>query len=96
MITQEDNERISNPSTEEEVKVVVFSLNVDNTSGHDGFSGLFFQKCWDIIGKEITRMVQDFFARQGLPTYITHTNLVPIPKREKVVTFSDLRPSLIK
>ena len=96
LITQEDNERISNPSTEEEVKVVVFSLNVDNTSGHDGFSGLFFQKCWDTIGKDITRIVQDFFARQGLPTYITHTNLVPIPKREKVVTFSDLRPSLIK
>jgi len=37
-------------------------------------------------------MVNAFFCGQELPRYITHTNLVLIPKKELVSTFGDLRP----
>lgn len=37
-------------------------------------------------------MVKAFFCGQELPRYVNHTNLVLIPKKEKVNTFGDLRP----
>lgn len=37
-------------------------------------------------------MVQDFFCGQQLPKYITHSNLVLIPKKEHINSFTDLRP----
>lgn len=37
-------------------------------------------------------VVKAFFCGQELPRYITHTNLVLIPKKEFPKTFSDLRP----
>lgn len=40
---------------------MVFELNGDSASGPDGFSGLFFQICWDIIGDDITRTVRIYF-----------------------------------
>ncbi|XP_069148302.1 uncharacterized protein [Solanum lycopersicum] len=39
-----------------EVKLAVFDLNADSTSGPDSFSGHFFQICWGIIKEDITRM----------------------------------------
>jgi len=76
----------------DEVKKVVFGLNKDSTSGPDGFSGHFFQDCWDIIKEDVTNMVRAFFSGQQLPRFITHTNLILIPKKENVKTFVDLRP----
>lgn len=36
--------------TQEEVKRAVFDINLNNSAGLDGFSSLFFQYSWDIIG----------------------------------------------
>ena len=57
-----------------------------------GLSGAFYQHCWDILGKNIFKMVQDFFICNSLPKSKTHTNLVVLPKREKTRTLCDLRP----
>uniref|UniRef100_A0A1U7VHC3 Uncharacterized protein LOC104213858 n=1 Tax=Nicotiana sylvestris TaxID=4096 RepID=A0A1U7VHC3_NICSY len=37
-------------------------------------------------------MVRDFFNGHELPKCVTHTNLVLLPKKKEVTTFSDLRP----
>nr|XP_016500520.1 PREDICTED: uncharacterized protein LOC107818927 [Nicotiana tabacum] len=37
-------------------------------------------------------MVKAFFNGHELPRYITHTNLVLLPKKKEVVSFSDMRP----
>ncbi|XP_049390321.1 uncharacterized protein LOC125854782 [Solanum stenotomum] len=73
LITQEDNDSISKPPTENAVKIVVNALNGNNTSGPDSFSRLLFQTCWDILGKDITRMVQTFFAGQELLRFFKST-----------------------
>ncbi|XP_060170531.1 uncharacterized protein LOC132601468 [Lycium barbarum] len=61
----------------------------DRTSGP--VSGHFFQTCWHIISENVTNMVRDFFCGQELPRFITHTNLVLIPKKEVINTFTDMR-----
>ncbi|WMV24325.1 hypothetical protein MTR67_017710 [Solanum verrucosum] len=37
----------------EEIKKVVFELNGDSTSGPDGFTGYFYQTCWEIVGEDL-------------------------------------------
>nr|XP_009780470.1 PREDICTED: uncharacterized protein LOC104229514 [Nicotiana sylvestris] len=47
MVTLEQNLELSRFPTLEEVKVVVFELSVESSSGPDGFAGLFYQTCWE-------------------------------------------------
>jgi len=37
-----------------EIKTVVFNLNGNSASGPDGFGGVFYHSCWDIIGTDNT------------------------------------------
>lgn len=74
------------------MKEVVFSLNKDSAYSPDGFSGGFFQSCWDTIKGDICKMVMAFFCGSEVPKYVSQTNVVLIPKKEKVSRFLDLRP----
>ncbi|XP_060177773.1 uncharacterized protein LOC132607707 [Lycium barbarum] len=92
MISKDQNSRIIEMPNEEEIKTIVFSLNRESSGGPDGFTGLFYQTCWSIIGGDITNMVTSFFNGAALPKFITHTNLVLLPKMDVTNTFSDMRP----
>lgn len=48
--------------TMEEIKQAVFSISANSASGPDGFSSLFFQSCWEIVGTDVAAAVRDFFA----------------------------------
>lgn len=80
-----------NPDSDQ-VKKVVFDLNRGSACGPDGFSGLFFQCCWEIVREDITKLVRAFFCGHELPKYNTHTNLELLPKKGVVRNFSNLRP----
>ncbi|XP_060195442.1 uncharacterized protein LOC132624727 [Lycium barbarum] len=92
MVFEEDNLWFEAEPTKEEVKAVVFQLNGESAGGSDGFTGVFYQACWEIIGEDVTNMVKAFFCGVELPKFVTHTNLVLLPKKEMVNTFSDMRP----
>ncbi|XP_060183206.1 uncharacterized protein LOC132613175 [Lycium barbarum] len=55
-----------------EVKEAVFALNGESACGPDGFIGLFFQSCWEIIKQDMVDMVQTFFDMRpiGLSNFI--------------------------
>lgn len=74
------------------MKKAVFSLNADSAWGPDGFTGKFYQACWDIIAGDVVKMMQSFFCGHELPRYVTCTNVVLIPKKKEVMTFSVMRP----
>ncbi|WMV30576.1 hypothetical protein MTR67_023961 [Solanum verrucosum] len=61
IISEADNTILCRQPTLEEIKRAVFNLNGVSTSGPDGLSGAFYQCCWDIVGTDIFRMVQEFF-----------------------------------
>lgn len=67
-------------------------MNSNSASGPDGFTGKFSQTCWDIVAKDIVKMVRAFFCGHELSRYITCTNLVSIPKKKEINTFSYLIP----
>lgn len=91
MIMLEENDHMTALPCEEEVKEVIFQLSGSSAAGPDDFTGLFFQYCWEIMVSDVTNMVKAFFCGEMLPRYITHTNLVLLPKKEEVKIFSDLR-----
>jgi len=67
--------------TKEQVKNVVFNLSGDSVSGPDCFTSLFDQYYWDIVGDDVWKLVFAFFEANTLPKYITHSNLVLMPKK---------------
>lgn len=87
---EEDNENIITLPDEKEVRTAVFSLNGSSACRPDGFTGAFYQDSWDIIGNDFTRLVKAFFCGQELTTFITHTNLILLPKKKIVKGFADL------
>ncbi|XP_059310607.1 uncharacterized protein LOC132061950 [Lycium ferocissimum] len=89
MFSHYQNMELCAYASKEEVKQAVFALSGDSASGPDGFTGLFYQQCWEIIGDDV---LLSFFDGTELPKSVTHTNLVLIPKKHHVQSFSDLRP----
>lgn len=74
------------------MKVAIFNLNGESACGLDGFTSVFYQVCWDIVGIDVFRIVNSFFMGHTLPKAITHTNLVLLPKKNLEQNFSGLRP----
>lgn len=61
MISGDWNDQINEIPEEEEVKNAVFGLNAKSAGGPDGYTGKFYQACWNIIAKNMTKMVKAFF-----------------------------------
>ncbi|KAL3516330.1 hypothetical protein ACH5RR_023232 [Cinchona calisaya] len=80
----------------EELRPVVFSLDAHSAPGQDGFSSLFFVKCWDIIKEDIMAVATYFFLGHSLPKSFDATQIVLIPKRQNPITFSDFRPTTLR
>nr|XP_016434202.1 PREDICTED: uncharacterized protein LOC107760632 [Nicotiana tabacum] len=91
-ISREDNDMLNKIPIEKEIKDFIFSLSPHSTAGPDGFNGTFFQSCWDIIQKEVTAFVIEFFTGKGLTKLYSHTCLVLILKIDNPATFADFRP----
>lgn len=63
----QDNASLELLPSEEEVRQVVFGMDGESAAGPDGFTGLFFTSCWDIVGQDVVKAVQDFFVGADLP-----------------------------
>ncbi|XP_059295493.1 uncharacterized protein LOC132048825 [Lycium ferocissimum] len=92
MIKLEDNVLLEEQPSMEEVKKVVFELSSDSACGPDGFSGIFYQKCWEVIKVDVFNVVKAFFEGHTLHKSINHTKLVLLPKKNVVESFSNMRP----
>ena len=92
MVTEEDNRKLMQPVTEEEVKRATFDLGGNKAPGPDGYTGIFFQKSWDIIGKQVCSLVADYFINGFSLAEVNRTDLVLIPKKECPESINDYRP----
>ena len=48
-------EVLTKPFTIEEIDLVVKHMPIDKAPGPDDFNGLFFKKCWHILGGDYRR-----------------------------------------
>ncbi|OIT33861.1 hypothetical protein A4A49_52065 [Nicotiana attenuata] len=54
----DDNEILTATPDTEEIRDDVFNMSSTSATGPEGYSGKFFQTCWDIIKEDITDFVQ--------------------------------------
>ncbi|XP_060190777.1 uncharacterized protein LOC132620077 [Lycium barbarum] len=64
--TEEQNQQLYEMPDEAEVKRAVFGLNGDSAGGPDGFTGRFFQACWEIIAKDLVTMQSGFVKGRSI------------------------------
>ncbi|XP_042038361.1 uncharacterized protein LOC121784262 [Salvia splendens] len=76
----------------DEVRAAVFGISGDSASGPDGFSSLFFQRCWDIVGADVVATVEDFFLGAPMPRSFTATTIILLPKKANPETWAEYRP----
>ncbi|XP_059291115.1 uncharacterized protein LOC132044631, partial [Lycium ferocissimum] len=88
---KEENKMLSAVPTLEEVKKAVFELSGDSASGRDSLNGVFYHSCWEIVSADVYNVVKAFWDGHKLLKAITHTNLVLLPKKNEVETFSAMR-----
>lgn len=80
MVSAEDNLKLTNLPSSEEIKNAVFSMNRDSAPRPDGFGAFFFQKFWDIVEKDVCNAVMQVFQQSWLLPNFNSNLVVLIPK----------------
>lgn len=80
------------PVSDFEIKDSLFTIGGLKTPGPDGFPAVFYQTYWDLCSNDITSLIKDCFATASLPDQLNSTLIALVPKVERPVTMSQLRP----
>jgi hypothetical protein len=81
------------PFTEQEVDKTIKSLPKQKSPGPNGYIGIFFKTCWNIIKDDIMAALQQFYDMNQQDLHFLNQALVMlIPKKENAVRVSDFRP----
>ncbi|KAL6586510.1 hypothetical protein OROMI_001498 [Orobanche minor] len=92
LLNHNQRESFINHITKEEVLAALKSIGDDKAPESDGFSSRFFKSAWEIIGPEVTKVVQDFFHTGKLLKSVNVTVLTLIPKTNSASTIKEFRP----
>ncbi|XP_057779593.1 uncharacterized protein LOC130998178 [Salvia miltiorrhiza] len=95
VVDEHHNAMLTRTPDEDEIKAAVFGMDASSSPGPDGFSGKFFQTCWDIIKFDIWLAVETFFEKSYLPVGCNSSVMVLLPKKEVVHSVADLRPIVL-
>jgi hypothetical protein len=50
------------PFTEQEIKAAIFNSPKEKAPGPDGYIGIFFSICWEIINQDLMRAMSQFYT----------------------------------
>lgn len=78
--------------TQEEVSNFIKSMAKDKSPGPDGWTIELFQHFFDLIGSEITEVVDEYRRKGEVYSPFNATFIALIPKKENPETFEDFRP----
>ena len=83
LLTAEENKTLSNPLSEEEIKLAIFYSYADGAPGPDGFPFLFYQKFWDLIKADFMALVKEFNNGSLDISRFNYVILTLIPKEDE-------------
>lgn len=73
----------------EEVKVVLFQMQLNKAPDSDGYNALFYKLCWDFMGVDILGIVEESRKKKTMLKDLNNTNIALIPKKEHFESFAD-------
>eukprot|EP00253_Pinus_taeda_P035349 PITA_35349 len=91
-IEEEEAEELSTPVSKEEVEAVMKNMAKDKSPGPDGWTIELFLHFFDLIGSEITDVVEESRLKGEIYRPFNSTFIALIPKKDDPGTFEDFRP----
>jgi len=76
------------------IKNALFSTPNIKSPGPNGFNSGFFKHTWHSLGALVCSAVREFFTKGNMPSYLSETKLVLIPKVDHPHNVSEYRPIL--
>lgn len=76
----------------DEIKVAVFQLGGDKTSGPDRFPLRFYQTFWDTVKTDILNLFHEMYEGKLSTSPINYAFICLIPKKEGAIRVNDFRP----
>ena len=86
------NADLTSPVSEWEVKLALFAMHPEKVPKPDGLTALFYQKLWDIVKDDLTRMVNEFLFEGIMTNGLNDANIYLIPKKDNPNEMSQFRP----
>ena len=84
---------LDTPFTEEELLNTIRELPPEKASGPDGFIGVFYKKCWEIIKDNLYAAILGFYNhRNAKMSLFNEANIVLLPKKQDARTLNEYRP----
>jgi len=91
-VEEEEAEQVMDPVTKEEVESVIKSMAKEKSPGPDGWTVEIFLHFFELIGEEITEVVEESIKNGEIYSPFNATFIALIPKKEAPETFEDFRP----
>lgn len=95
LVSESENSSLLAIPSSQTIKDVVFSIKQDSAPGPDGYTGQFFQACWDFIGADVVRAVTTFFELGFILPNLNFSFVVLIPKVQEANSITQFRPIAI-
>jgi hypothetical protein len=91
-VSPEMNELLCKEFTADEVIEALESIGDLKAPGLDGMPSIFYKKCWEFVGEQVTNEVLNVLRGGPMPDGWNDTCMVLIPKTKNPDAMKDLRP----
>ncbi|PNX80406.1 cysteine-rich receptor-like protein kinase, partial [Trifolium pratense] len=91
-LTNDDNDLLLEPFSEEEVREIIWSCDGNKSPGPDGFNLNFLKFCWPIVKSDVMAFLSEFHSNAVLPKALTSSFLTLVPKKDHPQDLFDYRP----
>ena len=92
MVERKDNIKLMQRITIEELKTVMEEMEEDKAPGLDGFNARFVKVCWEMVHKDLLKMVLKAQQCDKIGGSTNSTFMDLIPKEKYAVSFDIFRP----
>ncbi|XP_058764508.1 uncharacterized protein LOC131637959 [Vicia villosa] len=91
-IIESDSALLESPFLEEEIKEAIWSCGGSKSPGPDGYSFLFFKRCWSFLKDDVVRFFKSFYEDGSLSKAVTSSFISLISKSLNRLSLDDYRP----
>lgn len=91
-VSAQDNEKLCEPFSEDEIKTTLVQMEKHKAAGPDKIPIEFFQSCWDIVKYDLLQLFDDFHKENADISRINYGIITLLPKVTDAARIQQFRP----